>query len=73
MTDNQSSCPCASDKCENMENGYYKEFNLNNLIPSSNLLQDCTKHDYQQGNCTSYRIHKITSEPPLEINEDKVI
>ena len=43
MTDNQSSCPCASDKCENMENGYYKEFNVNNLVPSSTFLNDCTK------------------------------
>jgi len=61
MTDKTSSCSCSNNDCGNSDYYYFKRYE-DNIKPSNLSTANC-QTDYSLNNCSSYRVHAITSEP----------
>ena len=71
MTEFKSNCPCNSKKCEDVEHGYYKQYPKN--VVRANLVSEASSKNFEQENCTNYRIHRLTNEPQDNVDDTKVV
>ena len=71
MTEFKSNCPYNSKKCEDVEHGYYKQYPKN--VVRTNLVSEATSKNFEQENCTNYRIHQLTTEPQDNVDNTRTV